>query len=97
MMRMSSLITVMSTREKLSQMAEVVKENLTKAQFHQKTWYDKRAQLREFKMGDLVLVLLPTTSNLFIVEHRPGAQNLNTDALSRYPAMALLQENREKV
>ena len=41
---------VMSTREKLSQMAEVVKENLTKAQLHQKTWYDKRARLREFKM-----------------------------------------------
>ena len=190
---------VMSTREKLSQMAEIVKENLTKAQLHQKTWYDKRARLREFKRGDLVLVLLPTTSNKllaqwqgpyqvvqrmgkvtylvemqdkkkrkrifhvnmlkdyhvregdgdqgsyfseeyqedeleipswrgdscsrkgqeknsncdsfwclcrwslslqpysFVVQHRPGAQNLNADALSRNPAMALLQEKGEEV
>ena len=59
---------VMSTREKLSQMAEIVKENLTKAQLHQKTWYDKRARLREFKRGDLVLVLLPTTSNKLLAQ-----------------------------
>ena len=58
----------MSTREKLSQMAEIVKENLTKAQLHQKTWYDKRARLREFKRGDLVLVLLPTTSNKLLAQ-----------------------------
>ena len=28
----------------------------------------------------------------FIVEHHHGAQNMNTDAISRNPAMALLQE-----
>ena len=59
---------VLSTREKLSQMAEVVKENLTKAQRYQKTWYDKGARLREFITGDLVLVLLPTTSNKLLAQ-----------------------------
>ena len=49
-------------------MSEVVQENLTKAQLQQKTWYDKRAWLREFKMGDLVLVLLPTTSNKLLAQ-----------------------------
>ena len=33
----------------------------------------------------------------FVVQHRPGAQNLNADALSRNPAMALLQEKGEEV
>ena len=48
---------VLSKREKLSQMAEVVKENLTKAQLHQKTWYNKRAWLREFKTGLVVSIV----------------------------------------
>ena len=33
----------------------------------------------------------------FEVEHCPGAQNLNADALSRNPAMVLLQEKGEEV
>ena len=34
---------------------------------------------------------LALQSYSFVVEHRPGAQNLNADALSRNPAMALLR------
>ena len=45
-----------------------MKENLTKAQRYQKTWYDKGARLREFITGDLVLVLLPTTSNKLLAQ-----------------------------
>ena len=61
---------VMSTREKLSQMAEIVKENLTKAQLHQKTCIrQKGATSRvKFKRGDLVLVMLPTTSNKLLAQ-----------------------------
>lgn len=44
-------------------MAETVEENLTKVQGKQKRWYDKGARLREFKKGDPVLVLLPTSSS----------------------------------
>ena len=44
-------------------MAELVRENLTKSQQKQKTWYDKDARVREFADGDPVLVLLPTSSS----------------------------------
>ena len=55
-------------REKLSQMSELVRETLAKAQLYQKTWYDKGVHLREFKMGDLVLVLLPTSSSKLLAQ-----------------------------
>ena len=49
-------------REKLSEMSEIVQENIVKQQKRQKRWYDHGARLREFK-GDPVLVMLPTSSN----------------------------------
>lgn len=54
---------VLSIRKKLSQMMDVVKENLQKAQNNQKRWHDKHAREREFQPGEDILVLLPTTSN----------------------------------
>ena len=44
-------------------MSELVKENLTLAQAEQKQWYDQNAREREFKDGDQVLVLLPTSTS----------------------------------
>eukprot|EP00731_Ephydatia_muelleri_P011389 Em0006g283a len=44
-------------------MAEMVKGNLERAQQRQKLWYDQNARQRELKPGDLVLVLLPTSSS----------------------------------
>ena len=43
-------------------MSDLVKENMSKAQLKQKLWYDKNAHQREFKPGDFVLVLLPTSA-----------------------------------
>ena len=54
---------VLSVREKIEKMKDIVHENLTTAQDRQKKWYDKRAREREFKMGDQVLVMLPTETN----------------------------------
>ena len=54
---------VINMREKMDRMTELVQENLAKAQKEQKRWYDKNARTREFKEGDLVLVLLPTSSS----------------------------------
>ena len=48
---------VMSTQQKLKEMAECVKENMLEKQDKQKQWYDVKARLREFKAGDPVLVL----------------------------------------
>ena len=43
-------------------MKELVAENLREAQQTQKQWYDKRARMMEFNVGDKVLLLLPTES-----------------------------------
>ena len=51
----------MATQEKLKAMADLVQENVTKAQKKQKR-YDKRARLRQFDAGDPVLVLQPTAT-----------------------------------
>ena len=63
---------VLSMQEKLSEMSELARENLTKAQKRQKRWYDENARERRFEPGDQVLVLLPTeTSKLLAQWHRP--------------------------
>ena len=42
---------VLSVWEKLGHMAELAGENLGAAQSKQKTWYDKKARVREFSPG----------------------------------------------
>eukprot|EP00731_Ephydatia_muelleri_P004053 Em0002g229a len=59
---------VLSTRERLREMSELVQENLSSSQRRQKSWFDKGARLREFKTGDSVLVLLPTSSNRLLAQ-----------------------------
>ena len=59
---------VINMREKMDRMMELVQENLVKAQKEQKRWYDKNAQPREFKKGDWVLLLLPTSSNKLLAQ-----------------------------
>ena len=54
---------VLAMQDKLATMAELVKGNLERAQQKQKLWYDHNARQRELKPGDLVLVLLPTSSS----------------------------------
>ena len=49
-------------------MTELVHKNLSKAQEKQKTWYDKKARVREFEPGDPVLVLLPTSSSKLLAQ-----------------------------
>ena len=59
---------VLLMREKLSQMTELMKQNLREAQRKQKTWYDSHSRSREFRDGDLVLVLLPSSSNKLLAQ-----------------------------
>ena len=54
---------VLTMRDRLDDMKEIVKDNLEAAQQLQKSWYDKRARERHFQEGDDVLVLLPTSSS----------------------------------
>ena len=59
---------VLSVREKLDKMSELVRDNLEAAQKLQKTWYDQNAREREFEEGEQVLVLLPTSTNKLVAQ-----------------------------
>ena len=54
---------VLMMRERMESMATHVQTNLAAARQQQKTWYDKNARDRNLKAGDLVLILLPTTTS----------------------------------
>ncbi|KAL5497626.1 hypothetical protein EMCRGX_G014134 [Ephydatia muelleri] len=59
---------VLAIRERMEQMSSLVRESLEKAQQSQKAWYDQTARDRTLNEGDLVLVLLPTSSNTLIAQ-----------------------------
>ena len=59
---------VLSIQERLAKLREIVRENLQSAQSNQKTWYDRHARHREFKPGEEVLVLLPTSTQKLLAE-----------------------------
>ena len=46
---------VIAMRDKMGNMMELVKENVTQSQTGQKRWYDQKARHREFQKGDQVL------------------------------------------
>ena len=59
---------VLSVRNKLEKMTDLVQDNLVKAQQHQKFWYDQNAVDRELKPDNHVLVLLPTNTNKLLAQ-----------------------------
>ena len=59
---------VIELRERLEQTCQLVRDNLKKVQFKQKTYYDKRARSRKFDVGDKVLLLLPTEGNKLLLQ-----------------------------
>jgi len=59
---------LLSVREKLSKMPDMVHKNLSQVQDKEKQWYDTNSREREFNPGDQVLVLLPTDSNKLLAQ-----------------------------
>ena len=59
---------VLSVQKRLEKMSNLAQENLQRSQQTQKRWYDRNAREREFKVGDHVLVLLPTSSNKLLAK-----------------------------
>ena len=59
---------VLSVQERLEKMSNLAQENLQRSQQTQKRWYDRNARERELKVGDHVLVLLPTSSNKLLAK-----------------------------
>jgi hypothetical protein len=54
---------VINVRERLSEMRDIVGENLTDKQSKMKAWYDRNTRKSHFSPGDEVLVPLPTESS----------------------------------
>ena len=59
---------VLSVQERLAKMSALARENLGNVQWTQKQWYDKRAQVREFIVGENVFVLLPTSTSKLLAK-----------------------------
>ena len=55
-------------RERLQEMTDIVKTNLTKAQRRQKLHYDERVKPQTLQPGDKVLVLVPARCNKLQLE-----------------------------
>ena len=78
---------VVGMRERLEAMAVLAKKNVGKAQRHQKAWFDRQARERELKVGEKVLILLPTSASKllakwqgpFVVKGRKGRVNYEVD------------------
>ena len=78
---------VLAVQQKLASMSDLVRDNLSEAQRRQRVWYDRNARQREFKPGDLVLVLLPTSAGSLTAQwqgpypvlHRIGSVNYRVD------------------
>ena len=77
----NTLTYVLQMRERLKNMAGLAQQNLEQAQQRQKSYYDRKAHARSFKVGDKVLVMLPSDSSKllakwqgpFEVTHRLGS------------------------
>ena len=54
---------VLELKDRLSSTMELVKENLSRDQKRQKSYFDRRTRVRHLKEGDQVLILLPTTQD----------------------------------
>ena len=61
---------VINLRKRLEHTCELAMKNLQKVQGKQKVYYDRRAKPRSFKVGDKVLLLLPTDSNKLLLQWR---------------------------
>ena len=70
---MESVVSyVLMVQERLEKLRDLVCENLQDAQKMQKEWYDRNSRDHEFRPGDQVLILLPTSTNKLLAEwHGP--------------------------
>ena len=59
---------VIELRERIEEGIALAHESLAAAQTRYKRYYDKKARCRKFKVGDQVLVLLPTDANKLLMQ-----------------------------
>ena len=61
---------VLDLSDRLKSTCELAKEELLKAQEVQRSYFNKKAKLRQFNVGDRCLVLLPTSRNKLLAQWR---------------------------
>ena len=59
---------VMKIRQRLREFLQVANENEVSEKAKQKVYYDRRSRVRKFRVGDKVLLLLPTSSIKLLAE-----------------------------
>ena len=59
---------LLSLREHLELMSELVKEHMSETQQKQKVWYNQTVRMRELRPTDQALILLPTTHNKLLAK-----------------------------
>ncbi|XP_062615055.1 uncharacterized protein LOC134276789 [Saccostrea cucullata] len=59
---------VLDLKERLARTCELAQRELQKSKDHHKKQYDKRTKPRSFKVGDFVLLLLPTDHNKLLMQ-----------------------------
>ena len=59
---------VVELQERLQDTCELAREELSKSQGRQKKYYDVKSKDRKFKVGDKVLLLLPTDTNKLLMQ-----------------------------
>lgn len=59
---------VIDLKEKLEETCKIAQSQLQKASTKYKRYYDKKAKVRKFKIGDKVLVLRPTNQNKLLLQ-----------------------------
>ncbi len=76
-------------------MAELVQENLSKAQGKQKRWYDRNARITKFEPGD-PLVLLPTSSSKLLAQWQEPYQVVRRTGKVNLPGGHARPQEEEK-
>ncbi|XP_042865110.1 uncharacterized protein LOC122248852 [Penaeus japonicus] len=64
----STYTYVIDLANRLQSTCELAKQELLKAQEVQKAYYDKKTKVRQFKVGDKCLLLLPTSHNKLLAQ-----------------------------
>ncbi|PIK56474.1 hypothetical protein BSL78_06637 [Apostichopus japonicus] len=59
---------VLDLQDRLEQTCQLAREELMKSKLRYRTYYNKRARVRDMKVGDEVLLLLPTDKNKLLMQ-----------------------------
>ena len=78
-------------------MTELVQEHMSEAQQKQNTWYDQTAWMRELKLNDQVLVLLPAAHNKLLAKWQGPYKVVRRKGKVTYGVIMPGARNRKKV